>query len=161
MDDKTLFYDLGRNSHICETDAPCCSDVICDDITSDTSQTDLLISIGINNNDDSLKINNSPLINAGVIDIDHNNLIEKQNALGVYPIKIDKNAHISEYGNALGLVSDEQDGLMPNVNNNTDEGTLGEDDFVFNATLKKYQNLPGSIFDRGVTSITAGTGLTE
>ena len=153
MDDKTLFYDLGRNSHICETDAPCCSDVICDDIASDTSQTDLLISIGINNNDDSLKINNSPLINAGVIDIDHNNLIEEQNALGVYPIKIDKNGHISEYGDALGLVSDEQDGLMPNVNNNIDEGTLGEDDFVFNATLKKYQKLPGSIFDRGVTSV--------
>ena len=153
MDDKTLFYDLGRNSHICETDAPCCSDVICDDIASDTSQTDLLISIGINNNDDSLKINNSPLINAGVIDIDHNNLIEEQNTFGVYPIKIDKNGHISEYGDALGLVSDEQDGLMPNVNNNIDEGTLGEDDFVFNATLKKYQKLPGSIFDRGVTSV--------
>ena len=153
MDDKTLFYDLGRNSHICETDAPCCSDVICDDIASDTSQTDLLISIGINNNDDSLKINNSPLINAGVIDIDHNNLIEEQNTLSVYPIKIDKNGHISEYGDALGLVSDEQDGLMPNVDNNIDEGTLGEDDFVFNATLKKYQKLPGSIFDRGVTSV--------
>ena len=153
MDDKTLFYDLGRNSHICETDAPCCSDVICDDIASDTNQTDLLISIGINNNDDSLKINNSPLINAGVIDIDHNNLIEEQNTLSVYPIKIDKNGHISEYGDALGLVSDEQDGLMPNVSNNIDEGTLGEDDFVFNATLKKYQKLPGSIFDRGVTSV--------
>ena len=153
MDDKTLFYDLGRNSHICETDAPCCSDVICDDVISNTSQTDLLISIGINNNDDSLKINNSPLINAGVIDIDHNNLIEEQNTFGVYPIKIDRNGHISEYGDALGLVSDEQDGLMPNVNNNTDEGTLGENDFIFNATLKKYQKLPGSIFDRGVTSV--------
>lgn len=153
MDDKTLFYDLGHNSCICETDAPCCSDVICDDIASDTCQTDLLISIGISNNDDSLKINNSPLINAGVIDIDHNNLIEEQNTLGVYPIKIDKNGHISEYGDTLGLVSDEQDGLMPNVNNNTDEDTLGEDDFIFNATLKKYQKLPGLIFDRGVTSV--------
>lgn len=153
MDDRTLFYDLGRNPHICETDAPYCSDVVCDDIASHTSQTDLLISVGINNNDDSLKINNSPLVNAGVIDIDHNNLIEEQDELDIYPVKIDKNGHITEYGEALGIVTDEKDGLLPEVSgDNIDDNVVGENDYVFNATAKKYQKLPGSAYT-GVTSV--------
>ena len=49
-----------------------------------------------------LTISGSPITGAGTITVGHSNVLTNaQNTSGIYPIKIDKNGHISEYGTAF------------------------------------------------------------
>ena len=46
----------------------------------------------------------SPVTTSGTISIGHSNVLSSaQTTSGVYPIKIDKNGHISEYGTAVDI----------------------------------------------------------
>ena len=49
-----------------------------------------------------LSVSGSPITGAGTINIGHSNILANaQTTSGIYPIKIDKNGHISEYGTAF------------------------------------------------------------
>lgn len=49
-----------------------------------------------------LTVSGSPITNSGTITVGHSNVLANaQNTSGIYPIKIDKNGHISEYGTAF------------------------------------------------------------
>lgn len=54
-----------------------------------------------------LTISGSPITSSGTITIGHSNVLTSaQTTQAVYPIKIDKNGHISAYGNAITIPSD-------------------------------------------------------
>lgn len=59
------------------------------------------VKININNNSTGIKTTYSN----GVVTIGHANEITAQTTSGVYPIKIDAQGHISEYGNAISIPS--------------------------------------------------------
>ena len=49
-----------------------------------------------------LSVSGSPIIGAGTINIGHSNVLTNaQTTSGIYPIKIDKNGHITDYGTAF------------------------------------------------------------
>ena len=51
-----------------------------------------------------LTISGSPVTTSGNITVGHTNVLDSaQNVLAVYPIKIDKNGHISDYGSAVSV----------------------------------------------------------
>ena len=56
-----------------------------------------------NNTDGGLTVSGSPITTNGTIKIGHSNSITAQTTSGLYPIKIDKNGHITEYGSAIDL----------------------------------------------------------
>lgn len=60
-------------------------------------------SIGISNaTDGGLTVSNSPVTSAGTISVGHSNVLTSaQTTQAVYPITIDKNGHISAYGDAV------------------------------------------------------------
>ena len=62
-------------------------------------------SVGVSNaTNGGLSISGSPITTSGSITIGHSNVLTNaQTTSGVYPIKIDKNGHISEYGNAVSI----------------------------------------------------------
>lgn len=64
-------------------------------------------SIGVSNaTDGGLTISGSPVTSSGSITIGHDNVLTSaQTTSGIYPIKIDKNGHISEYGSAVTIPS--------------------------------------------------------
>ena len=116
-------------------------------------------SVGISNDTDSgLSVSGSPITSSGTITIGHSNVLTNaQTTSGIYPIKIDKNGHITEYGTALGTVSSSEDGLAPAFSNaNKDTSTkVASDDYVYDATTGKYQKLPATAFSD--TTYTDGT----
>ena len=60
-------------------------------------------SVGISNaTDGGLTVSNSPVTSAGTISVGHSNVLTNaQTTQAVYPITIDKNGHISAYGDAV------------------------------------------------------------
>lgn len=64
-------------------------------------------SVAISNaSNGGLSVSNSPITTTGTISIGHSNVLSSaQTTSGVYPIKIDKNGHISEYGSAITIPS--------------------------------------------------------
>lgn len=57
-----------------------------------------------NATDGGLSVSGSPITGAGTINIGHSNVLTNaQTTSGLYPIKIDKNGHITEYGTAVDL----------------------------------------------------------
>ena len=60
-------------------------------------------SVGISNaSNGGLSISGSPVTSSGTITIGHSNVLASaQTTQAVYPIKIDKNGHISDYGSAV------------------------------------------------------------
>lgn len=60
-------------------------------------------SVGIDNATNSgLSVSGSPITTSGTITVGHSNVLSSaQTTQAVYPIKIDKNGHISEYGSAV------------------------------------------------------------
>lgn len=55
-----------------------------------------------NSTNGGLSVSGSPITGAGTINIGHSNVLANaQTTSGIYPIKIDKNGHISEYGTAF------------------------------------------------------------
>ena len=75
-------------------------------LTPDTGgPTGTLSSVGVSNaTNGGLTISGSPLTSNGTITIGHSNVLSSaQTTQAVYPIKIDKNGHISEYGSAVTI----------------------------------------------------------
>ena len=62
-------------------------------------------SVGLTNaTDGGLTISSSPVTTSGNITVGHSNVLSSaQNILGLYPIKIDKNGHITSYGSAVTI----------------------------------------------------------
>lgn len=69
-------------------------------------------SVGVTNaTDGGLTVSGSPITSSGSITVGHTNVLSSaQTTLDIYPIKIDKNGHISEYGSAV---------TIPTVNDGT------------------------------------------
>lgn len=65
-------------------------------------------SVGVSNaTNGGLTVSGSPITTSGSISIGHSNVLTNaQTTQAVYPIKIDKNGHISEYGSAVTIPSD-------------------------------------------------------
>ena len=121
-------------------------------------------SVGVSNDTNGgLSVSGSPITSSGSITIGHSNILDNaQTTSGIYPIKIDKNGHITEYGTAVGVVSSSANGLAPAFSNaNKDTSTkVASDDFVYDATTGKYQKLPATAFsDTTYTDGTAGYTL--
>ena len=121
-------------------------------------------SVAVSNAEDGgLSVSGSPITNSGTITIGHSNTLDSaQTTSGLYPIKIDKNGHITEYGTAVGVVSSSADGLAPAFSNaNKDTSTdIANTDYLYDATTGKYQKLPATAFsDTTYTDGTAGYTL--
>lgn len=67
------------------------------------SSSGSVTSVGVaNDTNGGLSVTGSPITSSGTIKVGHSNVLSNaQTASGVYPIKIDKNGHISEYGTAV------------------------------------------------------------
>ena len=67
-------------------------------------------SVGISNaTNGGLSVSGSPITSSGTITVGHSNILTSaQTTQAVYPIKIDKNGHISAYGSAVTIPSDEK-----------------------------------------------------
>ena len=70
-----------------------------------TSNTGTVTSVGISNaTNGGLSVSGSPVTGSGSITIGHSNVLSSaQTTQAVYPIKIDKNGHISAYGSAVTI----------------------------------------------------------
>lgn len=70
-----------------------------------TSNTGTVTSVGVSNaTNGGLTISDSPVTSSGSITIGHTNVLTSaQTTQAVYPIKIDKNGHISAYGSAVTI----------------------------------------------------------
>lgn len=68
-------------------------------------------SVGVANaTDGGLNVSGSPITSSGTISVGHSNVLASaQTTSGIYPIKIDKNGHISEYGNAVSIPTNTSD----------------------------------------------------
>lgn len=105
-----LTNDSGFITGYTETDpvfsASVAAEITSTDITNwnnKTSNTGTVTSVGLTNNTNGgLSISGSPVTTSGSITIGHSNVLSSaQTTSAVYPIKIDKNGHISEYGTAV------------------------------------------------------------
>ena len=115
-----------------------------------------------NDTDGGLSISGSPITSAGTITIGHSNVLTNaQTTSGIYPIKIDKNGHITEYGTALGNVSTTAAGLLPAFSStNQSSSAVSSNNYVWDATQAKYAKLPSTAFsDTTYTDGTAGYTL--
>ena len=125
--------------------------------------TGTVTSIGVENAENGgLTVDNSPITTSGTISVGHTNVLANaQTTSGIYPIKIDKNGHISEYGTAIGKVSTTADGLAPAISSgNTQSAAVATNDLVFDATTGKYAKLPANAFkDTTYTDGTSGYTL--
>jgi len=125
--------------------------------------TGTVTSVAIDNDTDGgLTVSGSPITSSGTITLGHSNVLgSAQTTSGIYPIKIDKNGHITEYGTALGTVSTTADGLMPaNKSANQSSTPVGSNNYVWDATQAKYAKLPATAFsDTTYTDGTAGYTL--
>lgn len=124
--------------------------------------TGTVTSVGISNTTDgSLTITGTPVTNSGTINIEHTNTVDAQTTSGIYPIKIDRNGHISEYGTALGNVSTTANGLMPAFSSANKSSTkVASANYVWDATQNKYAQLPAEAFkDTTYTNGTSGYTL--
>ena len=109
-----------------------------------------------------LTISGSPITGAGTLTVGHSNVLSSaQTTSGIYPIKIDKNGHITEFGTALGNVSTTAAGLLPAFSSANQSSTkVASSDYVWDATTSKYQQLPATAFsDTTYTDGTAGYTL--
>lgn len=113
-----------------------------------------------------LSVSGSPITGAGTINIGHSNVLNAaQTTSGLYPIKIDKNGHITEYGNAVDLsiyapkASPTFTGTpkAPTAAAGTNTTQIATTEFVTNA----ISSVAGGMTYRGTigTGGTAGTSL--
>ena len=74
-------------------------------IPSGDEPSGTVTSVGLSNaTDGGLTISDSPVTSSGSITVGHSNVLSSaQTTQAVYPIKIDKNGHISEYGTAVTI----------------------------------------------------------
>lgn len=71
-----------------------------------TTNTGTVTSVGLSNaTNGGLTVSGSPITTNGTISVGHSNVLANaQTTSAVYPIKIDKNGHISEYGSAVTIL---------------------------------------------------------
>lgn len=115
-----------------------------------------------NDTNGGLTVSGSPITTSGTITIGHSNVLTNaQTTSGIYPIKIDKNGHITEYGTALGNVSTTAAGLLPAFSSTNQSSTaVATNNYVWDATQNKYAKLPANAFkDTTYTDGTAGYTL--
>lgn len=76
-----------------------------DSVSGYTKNTGTVTSVGVQNaTNGGLTVSGSPVTNSGTITIGHSNVLTNaQTTQAVYPIKIDKNGHISAYGSAVTI----------------------------------------------------------
>ena len=70
-----------------------------------TNNTGTVTSVGVSNaTNGGLSVSGSPITGSGSITVGHSNVLSSaQTTQAVYPIKIDKNGHISAYGSAVSV----------------------------------------------------------
>lgn len=75
------------------------------EIVSESGGDGTVTSVAVGNaTNGGLSVSGSPITSSGTITIGHSNVLTSaQTTQAVYPIKIDKNGHISEYGNAVTI----------------------------------------------------------
>lgn len=114
---------------------------------SKTSNTGTVTSIGLSNaTDGGLTISGSPITNSGSITIGHSNVLSSaENTQAVYPIKIDKNGHISAHGAAVNIVNDLQYNSTQKAFRMSKNGSM--QDVVTIATLKTDLDIPTKVSD--------------
>lgn len=119
-------------------------------------------SVDISSSDGSLSVSNNPITTSGTINVNHSNNITAVTDAGIYPIKVDKNGHITEVGDALSTVSTSKDGLVPAISSaNTQSDAVATNDLVYDATTGKYAKLPATAFTDEDTKYEDGaTGYT-
>lgn len=80
-------------------------------IPSGDEPSGTVTSVGVSNSTNGgLSISGSPITTSGTISIGHSNVLSSaQTTQAVYPIKIDKNGHISAYGSAVSIPSKTSD----------------------------------------------------
>ena len=115
-------------------------------------------SIDASSTDGSLTISGNPITTSGTLNIEHSNSISAVNIEGIYPIKVDKNGHITKTGTALGTVTATKEGLIPAISSTyTQTNAIATNDLLFDATTGKYAKLPANAFkDTTYTDGTAG-----
>ena len=91
---------------------------IVDKTSGYTTNTGTVTSVGVSNaTNGGLSVSGSPVTTSGTITVGHSNVLTNaQTTQAVYPIKIDKNGHISAYGSAV---------TIPTVPENTGSATTG------------------------------------
>lgn len=110
-----------------------------------------------NSENGGLTISGSPITGAGTINVGHSNVLANAQATqAIYPIKWDKNGHITGAGTALGNVSASAAGLLPAFSSANQSTTkIASADYLWDATTNKYQQLPATAFSD--TTYTDGT----
>jgi len=80
-------------------------------IPSGDEPSGTVTSVGVSNaTNGGLSVSGSPITSSGTISIGHSNVLSSaQTTQAVYPIKIDKNGHISAYGSAVSIPSKTSD----------------------------------------------------
>ena len=81
-----------------------------------TSNTGTVTSVTVSNaTNGGLSVSGSPISTSGTITVGHSNVLSSaQTIQAIYPIKIDKNGHISEYGSAVTIPSVYNSSTNPN-----------------------------------------------
>ena len=116
-------------------------------IPSGDEPSGTVTSVGVSNaTNGGLSVSGTPVTSSGTITIGHSNVLtSEQTTSGIYPIKIDKNGHISEYGNAVTIPANTSDlvnnsGFItsPNVvycTCDTAAGTVAKEATIVSGTL--------------------------
>ena len=121
-------------------------------------------SVGLQNaTNGGLTVSDTPVTTSGTITVGHSNVLTNaQTTSGIYPIKIDKNGHITEYGTALGNVSTTAAGTLPAFSNTNKSSTaVGSSNYVWDATQGKYAQLPSTAFSDNNTTYTFASGTNK
>lgn len=85
------------------------------------------VKININANHDGIETTYS----SGTVSIGHANSVTAQTTSGIYPIKIDKNGHISEYGSAVSVPTQAIDiGAQPTLVSGTNIKTINNNSIL-------------------------------
>ena len=126
--------------------------------TQDSGGTVTSVAIG-NATNGGLTVTGSPITTSGTIDIGHSNVLTNaQTTSGIYPIKIDKNGHITEYGTALGNVSTTAAGTLPAFNSDNQSATdVSSTSYIWDASQGQYAMLPSEAFSDTTYTFTGGT----
>lgn len=94
-------------------------------IPSGDEPSGTVTSVGVSNaTNGGLTISGSPITSSGTVTIGHSNVLTSaQTTQAVYPIKIDKNGHISAYGSAITIPTKTSD-LTNDAGYTTNTGTI-------------------------------------
>lgn len=114
------------------------ADVVTKDYVDSSVSGGTVTSVGVSNaTNGGLTVSGSPVTSSGTITIGHSNVLSSaQTTQAVYPIKIDKNGHISGYGSAVTIPT------VPSNIVNTITTTAGAHSAISNKTGSVSFNVP-------------------